>query len=108
MPRIKCHYLDCVFLDESYCSAAAVEIDPDAGCTTYSPSGEVEAEEEWDDEEDEWDEDQEAQDDQDEEKEWDEEEEGLATTSSAQAAAIPRRVRMPPPSPGRRRVSSVR
>ena len=51
MPRIKCHYLDCVFLDESYCSAAAVEIDPDAGCTTYSPSGEVEAEEEWEDDE---------------------------------------------------------
>ena len=39
MPRIKCHYLDCVFLDEGYCSAAAVEVDPDAGCTTYSPSG---------------------------------------------------------------------
>lgn len=59
MPRIKCHYLDCVFLDESYCSAAAVEIDPDAGCTTYSPSGEVEAEEEWEDEEsEEWEEDE--------------------------------------------------
>ena len=51
MPRIKCHYLDCVFLDEGYCSAAAVEVDPDAGCTTYSPSGEAAAEEEWDDEE---------------------------------------------------------
>lgn len=31
MPRIKCHYADCVFLDEGYCSAAAVEIDPDQG-----------------------------------------------------------------------------
>jgi hypothetical protein len=29
MPRIKCHYVDCVFVDEGYCSAAAVELDPD-------------------------------------------------------------------------------
>jgi len=32
MPRIRCHYLDCVFLDDGYCSAAAIEIDPDVGC----------------------------------------------------------------------------
>ena len=38
MPRIKCHYIDCVFVDEGYCSAALVEIDPDTGCDTYSPS----------------------------------------------------------------------
>lgn len=59
MPRIKCHYADCVFLDEGYCSAAAVEIDPDAGCNTYSPSEEAaveweeEEESEWEDEEEE-------------------------------------------------------
>jgi len=46
MPRIKCHYVDCVFLDDGYCSAAAVEIDPDTGCATYSPSDA--ATEEWD------------------------------------------------------------
>lgn len=69
MPRIKCHYADCVFLDEGYCSAAAVEIDPDAGCNTYSPS--EEAAEEWEDEEElEWDEDDEEEDD----ELWDEEE----------------------------------
>jgi hypothetical protein len=57
MPRIKCHYVDCVFLDDGYCSAAAVEIDPDSGCATFSPSdtaaGEWEEEEEteWEDEE---------------------------------------------------------
>jgi len=59
MPRIKCHYADCVFLDEGYCSAAAVEFDPDTGCNTYSPSEEAVQEkweeedelEEWDDEE---------------------------------------------------------
>ena len=56
MPRIKCHYADCVFLDEGYCSAAAVEIDPDTGCATYSPSDAVAAED-WDEEEgEEWEE----------------------------------------------------
>lgn len=62
MPRIKCHYADCVFLDEGYCSAAAVEIDPDAGCNTYSPSDE--AAEEWDEEEEEleWDDEEEEED----------------------------------------------
>jgi len=59
MPRIKCHYADCVFIDEGLCSAAAVEIDPDSGCNTYSPSDE--ADEEWEEEE--------------EELEWEEEEE---------------------------------
>ena len=38
MPRIKCHYIDCVFLDDGYCSAAQVEIDPDTGCATFSPT----------------------------------------------------------------------
>lgn len=58
MPRIKCHYADCVFLDEGYCSAAAVEIDPDSGCNTYTPSDE--ASEEWEEEEElEWEEEEE-------------------------------------------------
>lgn len=62
MPRIKCHYADCVFLDEGYCSAAAVEIDPDTGCGTYSPS--EEAATEWEEEDEmEWDEDEEEGDD---------------------------------------------
>ena len=56
MPRIKCHYADCLFLDEGYCSAAAVEIDPDTGCATYSPS-DAAAVEDWDEEEgEEWEE----------------------------------------------------
>lgn len=64
MPRIKCHYVDCVFLDEGYCSAAAVEFDPDTGCVTYSPSDAVAAEEEWDEEEsEEWEDDDEDADD---------------------------------------------
>jgi hypothetical protein len=58
MPRIRCHYIDCVFLDDSYCSAAAVELDPDTGCATYSPNEEgAAAGEKWEEEElEEWDE----------------------------------------------------
>lgn len=56
MPKIRCHYLDCLFLDERYCSAAAVEINPEAGCLTYKPNEETELAG-WDDVElDDWDE----------------------------------------------------
>ena len=68
MPRIRCHYLDCVFLDDGYCSAAAIEIDPDTGCMTYSRADYTESNEEWEGDEaeemDEWDEmDEEEEDD---------------------------------------------
>ncbi len=72
MPRIKCHYMDCVFIDEGLCSAAAVEIDPDTGCVTYSPSEAAAVEDEWEDDEelDEWDDEEEEDD-----EEWLDEEE---------------------------------
>jgi hypothetical protein len=71
MPRIKCHYADCVFLDEGYCSAAAVEIDPDTGCATYSPTDGAAAAE-WEEEElEDWEE-EDAEDEDDEL--WEEEE----------------------------------
>jgi len=71
MPRIHCHYLDCLFLDGKYCSAAAIELDPDTGCKTYQPNDEVDLED-WDDQEemDEWDE----MDGEDEEELWVDEE----------------------------------
>ncbi|RPI85185.1 MAG: hypothetical protein EHM41_11535 [Chloroflexi bacterium] len=59
MPRIRCHYIDCVFLDDGYCGAAAIEVDPDVGCMTYSRSDDLEVvEEDWEEEEelDEWEE----------------------------------------------------
>ncbi|MEK6753538.1 MAG: hypothetical protein AABZ00_14870 [Chloroflexota bacterium] len=68
MPRIKCHYVDCVFVDEGYCSAAAVELDPDTGCATYSPSdAAVVKADDWDEDEEsaEW-EDEESDEDDDE------------------------------------------
>jgi hypothetical protein len=59
MPRIRCHYIDCVFLDDGYCGAAAVEVDPDLGCTTFARADDLDVDEAWDDEDaelDEWDE----------------------------------------------------
>ena len=53
MPRIRCHYVDCVFLDEGFCGAPAVEFDPGEGCMTYKSSSSLLDEElvddEWDD-----------------------------------------------------------
>jgi hypothetical protein len=53
MPRIRCHYIDCVFLDDGYCGAAAVEIDPDTGCMTFSRADDLDVDDDWSDEEDE-------------------------------------------------------
>jgi len=74
MPRVRCRYLDCIFLDEGYCSAAAIEIDPDSGCATYAPNEELDEEGDvWEDEElEEW-EDEEME--EEEEETWDDEEE---------------------------------
>ena len=51
MPRLRCHYADCVFLDEGYCGAAAAELDPSEGCLTYSAVGEVAPEDAWEENE---------------------------------------------------------
>ncbi|MGB9640344.1 MAG: hypothetical protein ACPL4H_05490 [Anaerolineales bacterium] len=62
MPRIRCHYIDCVLLDDGYCGAAAIELDPDTGCMTYKRADDLDVEEEWEEDEedlideDEWDE----------------------------------------------------
>ncbi len=65
MPRIRCHYMDCVFVDEGVCSAAAVELDPDTGCATYSPTDAAAAKDDWEEEEelDEWEEEEDEEDD---------------------------------------------
>jgi hypothetical protein len=76
MPRIRCHYLDCAFLDEGFCSAAAVEIDPDAGCRTYAPSAEAVSDDAWDEEEEELEEWEELEDEEEDEDDiWADEEE---------------------------------
>jgi hypothetical protein len=52
MPRIRCHYEDCVFLEDGYCGAAAIELEPENGCLTYTRVDEAEdkATEEWEEE----------------------------------------------------------
>ncbi len=52
MPKIRCHYEDCEFLDEGFCSAALIELDPDKGCLTYQPTADAISEETWDNDED--------------------------------------------------------
>jgi len=48
--------MDCIFIDEGFCSAAAVEIDPDTGCATYSPSEDALDDDDWEEDEiEEWD-----------------------------------------------------
>jgi hypothetical protein len=50
VPRIRCHYIDCVYLEDGFCGIASVEIDPDEGCRTYKRIGESPDDEDWDDE----------------------------------------------------------
>jgi len=36
MPRIRCRFIDCYYLESGYCTAENVLLDPDEGCLTYS------------------------------------------------------------------------
>ena len=70
MPRIRCHYVDCVFLDDGYCGAAAVEIDPDMGCMTYARADDAEVEEDWEEQEEDLEEWEEAEVDEEDDELW--------------------------------------
>lgn len=48
MPRIRCHYVDCVYLEAGLCTADEIELDPEMGCLTYTQA--EEEEEEWEEE----------------------------------------------------------
>ena len=74
MPRIRCHYADCVFVDDGYCGAAAVELDPDTGCATYTPNEEAAAKSDDWEEEEEWEEEEQEEEDDDL---WEEEEDEI-------------------------------
>lgn len=62
MPRLRCHYVDCAYLEKGYCGAPSVELDPDEGCMTYTQFDEVPSEEDWvsEDIEDLWEEEEEG------------------------------------------------
>lgn len=36
MPKIRCLYAGCVYLEKGYCSAPLVNVDPDEGCLTFT------------------------------------------------------------------------
>ena len=75
MPRIRCHYIDCVFLDDGYCGAAAIELDPDVGCMTFSRADDLDVDDEWEEEEEESDEWEEIDLDEEDEELWMDDEE---------------------------------
>jgi hypothetical protein len=82
MPRIRCHYEDCIFLEAGFCTADKIELDPETGCLTYQRADEAEVvEEAWEEEEfvkEEAEPDEELFEDEDEEEEeveWEEDDE---------------------------------
>lgn len=79
MPRIRCHYEDCVFLEDGYCGAAAIELEPENGCLTYTRVDEAEDKttDEWEEEDFEEEADEEGDDFDDEEDEdpWEDDDE---------------------------------
>jgi len=84
MPRIRCHYEDCIFLEAGFCTAERIELDPEMGCLTFQRADEVAAPEaEWEEEDEavlddtedeeeevEWEEDDEEDDEDENEDEW--------------------------------------
>jgi hypothetical protein len=89
MPRIRCRYIDCIYLESGHCGADQIDLDPETGCLTYAQEeedlpksaeweeAEAEAEEEeevLEDEEEEWEDlDEELEDfddDEDEDEDW--------------------------------------
>jgi len=72
MPRIRCRYEDCIFLEAGFCSAERIELDPETGCLTYQQADEAVAEEAWVEDEDT--EVLDAEEEEEEEIEWEDEE----------------------------------
>ena len=52
MPRIRCRYIDCIYLESGFCTTDQIDLDPEMGCLTYTQEEEdLPKEEEWDEEE---------------------------------------------------------
>jgi len=50
MPKIRCRYIDCIYLEDGFCGRSAIALDPDEGCMTYTRIGDLPADEAWEDE----------------------------------------------------------
>ena len=83
MPRIRCNYEGCIYLEGNFCTAGEIELDQELGCLTFSQVEEEEIigveEEELEEieEEEEWEEDIEEEDledwEEDEDEDWEDE-----------------------------------
>ena len=88
MPRIRCNYEGCIYLEGNFCTAGEIELDQELGCLTFSQVEEeeiagveeeledIEEEEEWEEEDTEEEEEEELEDwEEDEEEDWEDEDE---------------------------------
>ena len=95
MPRIRCNYEGCIYLEGNFCTAGEIELDQELGCLTFSQVEEeeiagveeeleeIEEKEEWEEEDieeeeedlEDWEEDEEEEEDEDWEDEDDDDEE---------------------------------
>ena len=60
MPKIRCLYVGCIYLEKGYCSAPMVNVDPDEGCLTFTQLDDPFEDDDWEEELDgfeEWDDD---------------------------------------------------
>ncbi len=47
MPRVRCFYISCMFLERGWCTADEIGLDPDEGCLTFAQLDEILGEEDW-------------------------------------------------------------
>ncbi len=79
MPRIRCNYEGCIYLEGNFCTAGEIELDQELGCLTFSQVEEEEiagVEEELEDieEEEEWEEEGAEEEEEEDLEDWEEEE----------------------------------
>ena len=101
MPRIRCNYEGCIYLEGNFCTSSEIELDQELGCLTFSQVEEeeivgveeeleeIEEEEEWEEGDVEEDEEEDLEDwEEDEDEDWEdeddeeEEENGWPSTKS--------------------------
>ena len=88
MPRIRCNYEGCIYLEGNFCTASEIELDQELGCLTFSQVEEeeiagveeeledIEEEEAWEEEDTEEEEEEDLEDwEEDEEEDWEDEDE---------------------------------
>jgi hypothetical protein len=104
MPRIRCNYEGCIYLEGNFCTAGEIEFDQELGCLTFSQVEEeeivgveeeleeIEEKEEWEGEDTEEEEDLEDwEEDEDEDEDWEDEDDDDEEEEDGWSSAKPRR-----------------